>query len=160
MGSAPDAVGGCEYGVLQPEDPVSALAHTGWYGPVAQCQPDGRTQQPIEPFGGANGDLRKNTYRSMSEYSPFLQIRETKLKNTRFDNYYAGVKGNLGWLDYTGQVNYSKASDLALFQTQYTSTGVTRFQALYDTVKTLEDFLPLLVSYPVAGHFSVPSRIV
>ncbi|MCC6281079.1 MAG: hypothetical protein IT262_10790, partial [Saprospiraceae bacterium] len=89
----------------------------------------------IQIFGGANGDLRKNTYRSMSEYSPFLQIRETKLKNTRFDNYYAGVKGNLGWLDYTGQVNYSKASDLALFQTQYTSTGVTRFQALYDTVK-------------------------
>ena len=89
----------------------------------------------IQIFGGANGDLRKNTYRSMSEYSPFLQIRDTRLRNTRFDNYYAGVKGNLGWLDYTGQVNYSKASDLALFQTQYTSTGITRFQALYDTVK-------------------------
>ena len=89
----------------------------------------------IQIFGGANGDLRKNTYRSMSEYSPFLQIRETKLRNTRFDNYYAGLKGNLGWLDYTGQVNYSKASDLALFQTQYTTEGITRFHALYDTVK-------------------------
>ena len=89
----------------------------------------------IQIFGGANGDLRKNTYRTMSEYSPFIQIRDTKLKNTRFDNYYAGVKGNLGWLDYTGQVNYSKASDLALYQTQYTSTGITRFHALYDTVK-------------------------
>ncbi len=89
----------------------------------------------IQIFGGANGDLRKNTFRSLTEYSPFLQIRNTKLRNTRFDNFYAGVKGNLGWLDYTGQVNYSKASDLALYQTQYTSEGITRFQAIYDTVK-------------------------
>lgn len=89
----------------------------------------------IQIFAGANGDLRKNTYRSLSEYSPFVQIRETKLKNTRFDNYYAGVKGNLGWLDYSGQVNYSKASDLALFQTQYTSEDITRFHVMYDTVK-------------------------
>ena len=89
----------------------------------------------IQIFAGANGDLRKNTYRTLSDYSPFVQIRETKLKNTRFDNYYAGVKGNLGWLDYSGQVNYSKASDLALFQTQYTSEDITRFHVMYDTVK-------------------------
>lgn len=73
MGSAPDAVGGCEYGVLQPEDPVSALAHTGWYGPVAQCQPDGRTQQPIEPFGGANGELDDDHHGDVCQWLVFSQ---------------------------------------------------------------------------------------
>ncbi len=68
----------------------------------------------IQVFAGASGDLRKNTYRSISRYNPFIQIRETSLENTRFDNYYGGLKGNLGWLDYNGQLGYSKASNLAL----------------------------------------------
>lgn len=93
----------------------------------------------IQLFAGANGDLRKNTYRSISRYNPYIQIRDTKLKNTRFDNYYAGVKGNLGWLEYSGQGGYSKASDLALYETLFQTDGdgqvLTRFHILYDTVK-------------------------
>jgi hypothetical protein len=93
----------------------------------------------IQIFAGASGDLRKNTYRSISRYNPFIQIRYTKLKNTRFDNYYGGLKGNLGWLEYNGQVGYSKASDLALYQTLFQTDGdgqeLTRFRVEYDTVK-------------------------
>lgn len=89
----------------------------------------------IQAFAGITGDLRKNTYRSLSEYNPFIQIRGSKLRNTRWDNYYGGVKGNFGWLEYNGQVGYSKASDLALHQTLFTSEGITRFQVVYDTVK-------------------------
>ncbi|MCB0575696.1 MAG: hypothetical protein KDC61_14150, partial [Saprospiraceae bacterium] len=47
----------------------------------------------IQIFGGAGGDLRKNTYRSISEYNPFIQIRGAKLRNTEYRNYYAGIKG-------------------------------------------------------------------
>ncbi len=89
----------------------------------------------IQIFAGATGDLRKNTYRSISDYNPFIQIRNTKLRNTRYDNYYGGLKGNLGWLDYTAQVGYGKAADLALFQTLFTNEGITRFQVLYDTAR-------------------------
>lgn len=93
----------------------------------------------IQAFAGASGDLRKNTYRSISEYSPFIQIRGTKLRNTRWDNYYGGVKGNLGFAEYNAQIGYSKASDLALFQTLFQTDlngdAITRFQVLYDTVK-------------------------
>lgn len=89
----------------------------------------------IQAFAGASGDLRQNTFRSLSEYSPFLQIRGTQLGNTRWDNYYGGVKGNLGFVEYNAQMGYSKASDLALFQTLYTNEGITRFQVIYDTVK-------------------------
>ncbi|MEI6409876.1 MAG: hypothetical protein WCR52_10865 [Bacteroidota bacterium] len=86
-------------------------------------------------FAGVTGDLRKNTYRTMSEYNPFIQIRGSKLRNTRLDSYYGGLKGDFGWLEYSGQVGYNKASNLALFQTLYTTEGITRFQAVYDTVK-------------------------
>ena len=88
----------------------------------------------IQAFAGITGDLRKNTYRSLSDYSPFMQIRESKLLNTRWDNYYGGVKGSLGWLEYNGQVGYSKTSDLALFQTLFTPEGITRFKVVYDDV--------------------------
>ncbi|MDO8367079.1 MAG: hypothetical protein Q7T20_09795 [Saprospiraceae bacterium] len=89
----------------------------------------------IQAFAGITGDLRKNTYRSLSEYNPFIQIRGSKLRNTRWDNYYGGVKGNFGWIEYNGQVGYSKASDLALYQTLFTQEGITRFTILYDTLK-------------------------
>ncbi len=90
----------------------------------------------IQAFAGITGDLRKNSYRSLSEYNPFIQIRGSKLRNTRWDNYYGGVKGSFGWLEYNGQVGYSKASDLALHQTLFTAPdSITRFQVIYDTVK-------------------------
>ncbi|MBK6996233.1 MAG: hypothetical protein IPH31_15380 [Lewinellaceae bacterium] len=90
----------------------------------------------IQAFAGITGDLRKNTYRSLSEYNPFIQIRGSELRNTRWDNYYGGVKGSFGWLEYNGQVGYSKASDLALHQTLFTAPdSITRFRVLYDTVK-------------------------
>jgi len=89
----------------------------------------------VQLFAGVTGDLRKNTYRSMSEYNPFIQIRESKLRNTRMDSYYGGLKGDFGWLEYTGQVGYTKASNLALFQTFYTADRITRFQTIYDTAK-------------------------
>jgi len=91
----------------------------------------------IQAFVGANGDLRKNTFRTLSEYNPFIQIRNSQLRNTRWDNYYGGVKGNLGWLEYNGQLGYSKASDLALHQTLFTPEGITRFRVIYDTVRVV-----------------------
>jgi hypothetical protein len=88
----------------------------------------------IQAFAGITGDLRKNTFRSIAAYNPFIQIRGTKLLNTRWDNYYGGVKGNFGWLEYNGQVGYSKTTDLALYQTNFTPEGITRFKVLYDDV--------------------------
>lgn len=85
-------------------------------------------------FAGATGDLRKNTYRSMAAYNPFIDIRSSRLRNTRLDSYYGGLKGDFGWLEYSGQVAYNKASNLALFQTIYTFENITRFRAVYDTV--------------------------
>ncbi|MBK8921019.1 MAG: TonB-dependent receptor [Saprospirales bacterium] len=90
----------------------------------------------LQLFAGAGGDLRKNTYRRLAEYNPFIQMRGVELRNTAWRQYFGGVKGSLGWLDYQGQAGYGKAGDLALFQTQFDSVGrpgVTRFGVVYDS---------------------------
>ncbi len=92
----------------------------------------------IQVFGGATGDLRKNTYRSLSEYNPFLQMRASRLRNTAWREYYGGAKGNFGWFSYEGRISYGNAADLALFQTYYDSIGrpgITRFRTIYDTAQ-------------------------
>ena len=88
----------------------------------------------IQLFAGITGDLRKNTYRTLSEYNPFYQIRGSKLRNTRYDNYYGGVRGDLGWLNYSLQGSYGKASDLALHQTLFRDS-LTQFRTVYDTAQ-------------------------
>lgn len=99
----------------------------------------------IQVFGGAAGDLRKNTYRSMLEYNPFNQVRGVRLRNTEYRNYYGGAKGNLGFLEYTGQFAYGKSNDLALYQTKFTDEGLTRFQVMYDdaTITNVQGILKL-----------------
>jgi hypothetical protein len=89
----------------------------------------------VQLFAGATGDLRKNTFRSLTEYSPFMEMRGTRLRNTHYSNYYGGLKGNLGWAEYNFQGGYAKASDMALFQTLFTDEGITRFSVVYDTVR-------------------------
>ncbi len=95
----------------------------------------------IQLFAVANGDLRKNTYRSISDYNPFIDIRgsdltaPTQLKNTGYRNYFGGIRGNFSWLNYSVQGGFSTANDLALYQTFFTSESITRFEVLYDTAK-------------------------
>lgn len=99
----------------------------------------------IQIFGGAAGDLRKNTYRSMIEYNPFNQVRGVQLRNTEYRNYYAGAKGDLGFLEYTGQFTYAQANDLALYQTNFIPEGLTRFRIIYDdaTITNVQGILKL-----------------
>ncbi|MEZ4918422.1 MAG: TonB-dependent receptor [Saprospiraceae bacterium] len=88
----------------------------------------------FQVFAGASGDLRKNTFRSMSTYNPFLDIRASELANTQYRDYYAGLKGNLGWLEYSGRVTYGQARDMALYQAVFQDNGITRFKTMYDTL--------------------------
>lgn len=91
----------------------------------------------IQAFAGASGDLRKNTYLSMSRYNPFIQIRESELRNTSTLNFFGGVKGNVGFIEYNGQVGYSRVRDLTLYQTLFytdpNGASITRFATLYDS---------------------------
>ena len=97
----------------------------------------------IQLFALANGDLRKNTFRSLSTYNPFLEIRSgvSPLRNTDYRNYAAGVRGAASWISYSLQGGFAQANNLALFQTRFTeidNQSLTRFEVVFDTVKMVQ----------------------
>lgn len=89
----------------------------------------------LQIYGGLDGDLRKNAYRNSAEYNPWLQIRDSKIRNTVWRNYFGGIRGDLGFLSYTAQAGYSSADNLALYQAAFTSTELTQFKLVYDTAQ-------------------------
>lgn len=102
-------------------------------------------------FVGAEGSLQKNTFRSLSDYNPFI-ISRVDVKNTRYYNYYGGIRGNYQGIDYRAQIGYKKADDLALFLVN-ADTLVPRFEVLYDTVNIIN--IAGSLTFPVAKGLEV-----
>ena len=89
----------------------------------------------LAAFVGAEGDLQKNTFRSLTDYNPFLKSR-VNLGNTEYLHFYGGVKGDLKIVQYSVQAGYKDAKNLALFLAdEVLESGFRkRFDVLYDTV--------------------------
>ncbi|HFB99499.1 MAG TPA: hypothetical protein ENJ53_01725, partial [Phaeodactylibacter sp.] len=88
----------------------------------------------LAAFGGWKGDYVKNNLKRLSDYNPYIStFGKIDLRNTIYNHYYGGVRGNLGIIEYNGQVGYKKADDLALFLTDTTDLR-RRFVTVYDTV--------------------------
>lgn len=68
-------------------------------------------------FIGANGDLQKNTFQSLSDYNPYVSFRSPSLtlENTRVFHYYGGIQGNLKTFEYRVQAGFKTTDNLALF---------------------------------------------
>jgi hypothetical protein len=89
----------------------------------------------LAAYAGAEGTLQKNTFRSLSDYNPFISSR-IQIANTVVNHYYGGVKGNLPFIDYSVEAGYQTSDDLALFLQMEEPEGNVRkrFDILYDTV--------------------------
>ncbi len=81
-------------------------------------------------YAGAEGDLRKNTFHTLTDYNPFLSSR-IQIENTNYLNFYGGAKGNLFNIEYDAQINYKDVDNLALFLVN--TDSIPRFDVLYDT---------------------------
>ena len=66
-------------------------------------------------FVGAEGDLQKNNFRSLTQTNPFLDNRINRIGNTKVLNYFGGLKGNVSMFNYEFKGGYKQADDLALF---------------------------------------------
>lgn len=86
-------------------------------------------------FAGAEGTLLKNNFAALSAYNPFI-VSRFRLRNTSYNQFYGGVKGDLGIIKYSGQAGYKRANDMALFlQTADVENDARRrFEVLYDTL--------------------------
>ncbi len=87
-------------------------------------------------FAGADGGLRKNSFRALTDYNPFLDPHLSDMRNSKYYDFYGGVKGIVSGLEYSLQGGYKPTSDLALFQTNLHEPWI-RFDVLYDTVNII-----------------------
>lgn len=87
----------------------------------------------IGAYVGAGGSLQKNTFRSLSDYNPYI-VSKVDLENTRYYHFYGGIKGNFQGVDYNAQVGYKTTEDLALFLLSDPMDSIVRFDPVYDSV--------------------------
>lgn len=89
-------------------------------------------ENKLAVFAGWKGDFEKNNLRNLSDYNPFMQTR-FELRNTSYQHFYGGVRGNVRIFEYQGQIGYKQATDLALFKTDSLDV-LNRLNVVYDTV--------------------------
>jgi hypothetical protein len=85
-------------------------------------------------IAGATGDVKKNTFRSFTDYNPFIQ-NKLELRNTRETYYYGGLRGNFGAFSFEGLVGFKQYKNLGLYLND--STDFSRFNVLYDDVNSV-----------------------
>ena len=102
-------------------------------------------------FVGAEGSLQKNTFRSLTDYNPFLSSRII-IENTRYNHYYGGIRGNFQGVEYRAQIGYKTADNLALFLIN-ADTLVPRFDVLYDTVNIVN--INGTLSFPLSKELTI-----
>ena len=98
----------------------------------------------------------------MTEYSPWLDIRGDTIRNTQYTDFFGGIKGDLGFLEYSVRVNFTSAENLALFQTRFTLDNArvarTQFNTTYDdgTIYAIRGSAQLVPfrDFTVTGSFS------
>lgn len=94
------------------------------------------TGSELAIFAGVTGDLQKNTFRSLSEYNPYIHTRFEKdgLRNTRYFKGYVGIRGNLKIIEYTFEAAFKPTNDLPLYKFRYDSDLIYDFDVVYDDV--------------------------
>lgn len=89
-------------------------------------------QDKITIYAGATGSIRRNTFRNMSRYNPFI-TSVMNLRHTRQQEYYGGIEGNFGEFSLDAKVFFAPSQDLPLFLND--PSDYRRFIAVYDTVR-------------------------
>lgn len=65
-------------------------------------------------FAGWEGNVQKNTFRSLTNYSPYL-VSDPTLFNTKSNDYYLGLKGKVKSVKYVVKAGYKQADRMPLY---------------------------------------------
>ncbi len=90
-------------------------------------------------YTGLEGGLEKNNFRSLATYNPYInpQLPDDALRNTKYFNFYAGLKGNLKVFEYMVQGGYKPTNDLALYYFRHEGDLIHDFDVRYDDVNII-----------------------
>ncbi|MCB0661587.1 MAG: hypothetical protein KDC24_02515 [Saprospiraceae bacterium] len=72
----------------------------------------------LAAFVGADGTLSKNTMATLTAINPFLNTRFSPI-NTKYWDYYGGLKGSISGVEYQAKLGYKQTQDLVLFVPNY-----------------------------------------
>ena len=86
----------------------------------------------LNVYGGWTGRIRSNTFHSLTDYNPFI-VSAMNMRHSKWQELYAGVRGNIQGIAYNLKVGYALTKDLPLFLNDSLS-AYDRFVVLYDTV--------------------------
>lgn len=106
-------------------------------------------------FLGANGGLRKNSFRALSEYNPWVKDR-LRIRNSEFTQLYGGLSGAIYGIPYRAEVSYKSVDRLALF-TLDRSRELPRFDVVYDTANIVT--LQGTVTVPIVDQLDVSATV-
>ncbi len=65
-------------------------------------------------LAGWEGNVEKNTFRTLTQYNPYL-VSNPILFNTKYNDYYAGLKGNIKSVNYIVRGGYKTVDRLPLY---------------------------------------------
>ena len=84
------------------------------------------------PYAGISGDLKKNSFRSLTRINPFINSNP-QLKNTSINmEFFAGFRGQFSSrINYDASISYQNVSDFALYNIDYSSLLQNRFSVHY-----------------------------
>ena len=85
-------------------------------------------------FAGWEGNVKKNTFRSLTSYNPYL-VSNPKLFNTKYNDYYAGLKGKIKSVSYVAKGGYKTVDRLPLYLQNMTQTQ--RFDVISDAANII-----------------------
>ena len=86
----------------------------------------------LTAYVGADGSLTKHNFRNLADYNPYIFTRFL-VRNSKWTEYYGGVKGTIAGINYEAQLGYKNVDNLALFQLGNALDSIPRFDVLYDT---------------------------
>ena len=94
------------------------------------------TGNELALFAGVSGDLQKNTFRSLSDYNPYIHTRfqNMGIRNTRYLKGFVGVRGNLKVFEYTFEASFKPTNDLPLYKFRFDNDLIYDFDVVYDDV--------------------------
>ncbi len=89
------------------------------------------------PYMGINGNVKRNSYRTITEQNPFV-LSQIGLENsvTRF-NVFGGIRGSISdHISFNTQVGFNKTDNTPLFVNDTLFSRENRFSVIYDEVST------------------------
>lgn len=84
-------------------------------------------------MAGWTGDIRKNTFRSITDYNPFVNS-QLRMLNTEAQHIYGGLRGLISGIEYEAKIGQKRFNNLALFLND--TTDFKRFNVHYDKVNS------------------------